>query len=97
MRYLVILFFVLISCKNSPDKKTKSKTFEEIHNQAILVDTHNDILIQTMEKGFLIDDDLKGKTHSDLKRMKQGGLDVQFFSVWSDGNQINHIILPMYK
>ncbi len=89
MRYLVILFFVLISCKNSPDKKTKSKTFEEIHNQAILVDTHNDILIQTMEKGFLIDDDLKGKTHSDLKRMKQGGLDVQFFSVWSDGNQIN--------
>jgi len=42
-----------------------------------------------MEKGFLIDDDLKGKTHSDLKRMKQGGLDVQFFSVWSDGNQVN--------
>ena len=89
MRYLVILFFVLISCKNSPDKKPESKTFKEIHNQAILVDTHNDILIQTMEKGFLIDDDLKGKTHSDLKRMKQGGLDVQFFSVWSDGNQIN--------
>jgi membrane dipeptidase len=89
MRYLIILFFVLISCKNSPDKIPESKTFEEIHNQAILVDTHNDILIQTMEKGFLIDDDLKGKTHSDLKRMKQGGLDVQFFSVWSDGNQIN--------
>jgi len=89
MRYLVILFFVLISCKNSTNNKSESKTFEEIHSQAIFVDSHNDILLQTMEKGYIIDDDLKGKTHSDLDRMKQGGLDVQFFSVWSDGNQIN--------
>ena len=89
MRYLIILFFVLISCKNSTDNKSESKTFEEIHSQAIFVDSHNDILLQTMEKGYIIDDDLKGKTHSDLDRMKQGGLDVQFFSVWSDGNQIN--------
>ncbi|MFH4969395.1 dipeptidase [Gaetbulibacter sp. M240] len=89
MRYLIILFFVLISCKNSNDNKSESKTFEDIHNQAIFVDSHNDILLQTMEKGYIIDDDLKGKTHSDLDRMKKGGLDVQFFSVWSDGNQIN--------
>jgi len=89
MRYLIILFFVLISCKNSTDNKSESKTFEDIHSQAIFVDSHNDILLQTMEKGYIIDDDLKGKTHSDLDRMKKGGLDVQFFSVWSDGNQIN--------
>lgn len=79
MRYLIILFFVLISCKHSQDKTSESKTFEEIHNQAIFVDTHNDILTVTMEKGFIMDDDLKGKTHSDLSRMKVGGLDVQFF------------------
>ncbi|GGZ94230.1 dipeptidase [Algibacter mikhailovii] len=89
MRYLVILFFVLFSCKNSTDNKSESKTFIDIHSQAIFVDSHNDILLQTMEKGYIIDDDLKGKTHSDLDRMKKGGLDVQFFSVWSDGNQIN--------
>lgn len=89
MKYVALLFFVVISCKDSPDNSSETKTFEEIHNQAIFVDTHNDILLQTMEKGFILDDDLKGKTHSDLKRMKQGGLDVQFFSVWSDGNQIN--------
>ncbi len=35
-----------------------------------------------------MDTDLKGKTHSDLARFKKGGLDVQFFSVWSDGNKI---------
>lgn len=88
MRYFVLLFFALISCKNFQNNKPAPKTLDEIHNQAIFVDTHNDILLQTMEKGFIIDDDLRGKTHSDLNRMKQGGLDVQFFSVWSDGNQI---------
>ena len=62
---------------------------EEIHNLAIFVDTHNDILTQTMVKGYLLDDNLKGKAHSDLKRMKEGGLDVQYYSVWSDGNQRN--------
>ena len=89
MRCLILLLFILISCKNSTDNKSESKTFEEIHNQAIFVDSHNDILLQTMGKGYIIDHDLTGKTHSDLDRMKVGGLDVQFFSVWSDGNQKN--------
>ncbi len=53
----------------------------------MFIDTHNDILLQNMEKGYALDDDLNGKTHSDLARMKQGGLDAQFFSVWSHGNQ----------
>ena len=89
MKYSILLSFALLSCKQSPDNKSKPITFEEIHNQALFIDTHNDILTVTMEKGFIMDDDLKGKTHSDLNRMKDGGLDVQFFSVWSDGNQIN--------
>ena len=69
MRYLVILIFVLTSCKNSSDSKSKSKTLNEIHSQAILVDTHNDFLMQTMDKNYVFDTDLKGKTHSDLNRM----------------------------
>lgn len=89
MRYLVILIFVLTSCKNSSDSKSKSKTLNEIHSQAILVDTHNDFLMQTMDKNYVFDTDLKGKTHSDLNRMKEGGVDVQFFSVFSDGDQLN--------
>jgi membrane dipeptidase len=35
-------------------------------------------------RGRNINDDLTGKTHSDLNRFKQGGVDAQFFSVWSD-------------
>jgi membrane dipeptidase len=35
-------------------------------------------------RGRNINDDLTGKTHSDLNRFKQGGVDAQFFSVWCD-------------
>ncbi|WP_026450411.1 dipeptidase [Aequorivita capsosiphonis] len=66
-----------------------AQSYQKIHNKAILVDTHNDFLTQTMEKNFVFDTNLKGKTHSDLSRMKEGGVDVQFFSVWSDGEQVN--------
>ncbi len=66
-----------------------AQDYQNIHNKAIFVDTHNDFLMQTMEKGFVFDTDLKGITHSDLNRMKEGGVDVQFFSVFSDGDQPN--------
>lgn len=68
---------------------TFCQDYKNIHNNAILVDTHNDFLTQTMERGLVFDNDLKGQTHSDLNRMKEGGLDVQFFSVWSDGDKLN--------
>ncbi|CAM3302726.1 dipeptidase [Aequorivita lipolytica] len=66
-----------------------AQNYQKIHNKAILVDTHNDFLMQTMEKNFVFDTNLKGKTHSDLNRMKEGDVDVQFFSVFSDGDQSN--------
>ena len=53
--------------------------------RAILADSHNDILTKMVDKGFVFDTDLRGKTHSDLARWKQGGLDVQVFSVFCDG------------
>jgi membrane dipeptidase len=66
-----------------------AQSYQKIHRKAIVVDTHNDILTQVMEKGVGLDTDLKGMTCSDLDRWKKGGLDVQFFSVWSDGTQVN--------
>lgn len=58
-----------------------------IHKKAIVVDSHNDILTASIEKKVSMDDNLKGKTHSDLQRWKEGGLDVQLFSVWCDGEK----------
>lgn len=63
-----------------------AQPYKKIHAKAIVVDTHNDILMQAADKGIVFDQDLTGKTHSDLARWKKGGLDVQIFSVYSDGD-----------
>ena len=89
MRYFIIPLIVLSSCKSSPDKESESRTFIEIHNEAIVIDTHNDILMKSADIGIMLDQDLTGKTHSDLNRFKKGGLDVQIFSVNSDGGVKN--------
>ena len=68
-----------------------AQDIQKIHSKAIVVDSHNDILTACIEKKVSMDNDLKGRTHSDLKRFKEGGLDVQIFSVWCDGNQSNPV------
>lgn len=83
MKTKLLLFSLIVTIQLS------AQNYQNIHNKAIFVDTHNDFLTQTMEKNFVFDTDLKGITHSDLNRMKEGGVDVQFFSVWSDGDQLN--------
>jgi len=60
---------------------------KKIHFKSILIDTHNDIPETALAKGLSFDQSLKGKTHSDLKRMAEGGVDAQFFSIWCDGQE----------
>ena len=69
--------------------QAKAQSYKEIHRDAIVVDTHNDILMKAADKGVVFDQDLTGKTHSDLARWKKGGLDVQLFSVYCDGDLKN--------
>src|SRR6188474_3260123 len=56
----------------------------KLHRDAIVIDAHNDFISKAIEKGFVFDADNAGKTHSDLARMKTGGIDVQIFSIWCD-------------
>ncbi len=66
-----------------------AQSYQKIHDHAIVVDTHNDILMRAVDVGISFDKNLKGITHSDLNRWKKGGLDVQIFSVYCDGDQKN--------
>ena len=66
-----------------------AQSFKKLHRKAIVVDTHNDILMKAADVGTVFDRDLTGKTHSDLARWKKGGLDVQIFSVYCDGDLKN--------
>lgn len=67
----------------------QAQPYQKIHSDAIVCDTHNDIISKCIEKGYAFDSDLSGKTHSDLQRMIDGGLDVQVFSIFCDGKQAN--------
>ncbi len=67
----------------------QAQQYQKIHKNAIVIDSHNDILTACMEKKVSMDDNLKGRTHSDLNRFKEGGVDVQIFSVWCDGSKEN--------
>jgi membrane dipeptidase len=84
IKKIFIAFIAIISFKT-----LAAQNAQRIHNKAILVDTHNDILEQCIGKHLSFDQNLKGKTQTDLVRLKQGGVDAQFFSVWCDGHQIN--------
>ena len=58
------------------------QSVKKLHRKAILVDTHNDVLSSSVLDGKDISQRLT-TGHSDLDRWEEGGLDVQFFSVWT--------------
>ena len=82
-RFCLLAFLFLISIT------TNAQRVKKIHFKSILIDTHNDIPETALSKGYSFDQNLKGKTYSDLNRMKEGGVDAQFFSIWCDGQEKN--------
>ena len=54
----------------------------KLHDRAILIDTHNDVLSSGVLDGVDISKRVK-EGHTDLPRLKEGGVDIQFFSVWT--------------
>lgn len=71
------LFFCVVTCFTG---LSFSKDFKKVHQRAVVVDTHNDVLLRAMEGEDISVRTTKG--HSDIVRLKEGGVDVQFFSVW---------------
>ena len=82
--YCFLLSSLLFVATTSAAQRAK-----KIHFKSILIDTHNDIPQKALDKGVSLDQSLKGKTHTDMQRMKEGGVDAQIFSIWCDGNQVN--------
>jgi membrane dipeptidase len=54
--------------------------YKKLHFDALVVDTHNDVV-----QRILAGEDISVRTyhgHTDLPRFKEGGLDVEMFSIW---------------
>jgi membrane dipeptidase len=61
-----------------------SEQARKLHFSSIVVDTHDDTTQRFFSKGF----DLGKRNadgHVDIPRMREGGLDALFFSIWIDG------------
>ena len=76
------LLVLMLAC--SATLVVRAQSFQQIHDKAIVVDTHNDVLSTVTLEGMNIESDLSGKAHSDLARFKKGGVDVQIFSIFCD-------------
>lgn len=70
----ILLFLLFLSVTVRPGDHKK------LHQQSIVIDTHNDVLLRAMEGEDLSVRTVKG--HSDIVRLTEGGVDIQFFSVW---------------
>src|SRR5689334_3013564 len=71
---LLLFLLLLLSCHS----------YRNLHREATVVDTHNDVLSTATMKGLPIDSDLTGQTHSDIARFQKGGVDIQVFSIFCD-------------
>jgi membrane dipeptidase len=56
----------------------------ELQRKSIVVDTHNDVLSYMTDNDYDLNVSSVGKYHTDIARMKQGGLTAEFFSVYID-------------
>ena len=77
---LKFLLFLLCITTMAVAQQSNVDRYRAIHDSAIVVDTHNDV-VQRILNG----EDLSIRTthgHSDLPRWKEGGVDIQVFSIW---------------
>lgn len=48
----------------------------------LIADTHNDVLSGVVMRGTSIEQDLRGRAHTDLSRLKKSGVGIQVFSIF---------------
>jgi membrane dipeptidase len=83
------LSLLLIGCSlfATEDSQTNDAKLREravkLHREAIVIDTHNDITSAITDDGFDMGaKDTSGKNQTDIPRMKEGGLDADFFAIY---------------
>lgn len=76
-KYFFHLLSVLLCL---PQATPVAQDYLTLHRSATVVDGHNDVLGRVMSGGSM--ERRADKGHSDLPRYREGGLDVQLFSVW---------------
>jgi membrane dipeptidase len=83
MRWALII--LTVACATAPDRRAV-----EVTKRAVVVDAHSDITEQIVESGYDFSKrHTPAESMEDLPRLREGGLDAQFFAIW-----INHDRVP---
>ena len=69
---------------NAPRDERLWQRALKLQRSSIVVDSHNDILSFMFDENYDIGQSSVGKYHTDIARMKEGGLSAEFFSVYVD-------------
>jgi membrane dipeptidase len=77
MKFSLIICFIVGLLINVSFAQTD---YQSLHYQSLVVDTHTDVMLQVL-RGADISKRLD-YGHVDLVRLKEGGVDVQFFAIW---------------
>lgn len=101
MRIITMLLACATLYAQAPGRTKRTVTDAEVtrvHKSAILIDTHNDITSNTVDGADIGQPGTE--THTDLPRMKKGGMGAQFFAVfvaanYVEGNHAAHRTLDM--
>ena len=73
------------------------KFLKSFHHHTKLIDLHNDILERIVADTNYRLKNRNTNNHTDIPRMKEGGVDIQFFSVWvSPTTYTNHYQQALY-
>lgn len=81
-RITKLLIFLSIAFCVAPNIVNAQKA-RQLHQKAIVIDGHNDVIYSSIWNGKDISKP-RPDGHTDFPRWKKGGLDVQFFSVYTD-------------
>lgn len=81
---LLLLAAVTTSSRPAPvgSQPRAEREALRIHRAAIVVDGHNDITTPMVDEGYDLGTPSAGKYHTDLKRLREGGVTAQFFAIY---------------
>ncbi len=83
--FLLIGFPILVASQTAPADSPVSARAKQLHERAIVVDTHDDTTQRLLDKSF--DIGIRNTDGNiDIPRMREGGLDALFFSIWMSGD-----------
>jgi membrane dipeptidase len=87
MRTRILLALVTIMLAGGQNKSISDAEVTRVHRSTLLIDTHNDVPSRTVE-GFDIGSHT-GTGHTDIARLKEGGVGAQFFAVYVAASYVN--------